>query len=165
MASAKELEQRIQYLEDVEAIRNLKMLYGQVCDQGYDPVKLSTMFTDDAEFNLNEKGTTQTSKGKEAITERFLLMPKRIEFAVHYFIQQTKITIEGNTATASWLMWTPQTLAGGQSVFSSGIERDVYEKVDGKWLFKKTTLDVLFRAPYGKGWGDVKLAPPPADKI
>ena len=161
MASMDELERRIQHLEDIEAIRDLKMLYGQVCDQGYDPDKLAAMFTKDAEFHLIEKGTTQTSKGRAEIRERFLLMPKRIEFAAHYFIQQSKIVVEGNSATASWLMWTPQTLAGGQSVFSSGIENDVYEKVSGKWLFKKTTLDILFRAPYGQGWGEVKLAPPP----
>jgi ketosteroid isomerase-like protein len=161
MASMDELERRVQRLEDIEAIRDLKASYGQVCDQGYDPDKLAAMFTEDAEFNLTEKGTTQTSKGRAAIRERFLLMPKRIEFAAHYFIQQAKIAVEGNTAAASWLMWTPQTLAGGQSVFSSGIEHDVYEKVNGKWLFKKTTLDVLFRAAYGKGWGEIKLAPPP----
>lgn len=160
MALTDEHEKRLQYLEDVEAIRNLKMLYGEVCDQGYDPDRLAAMFTDDAEFHLNEKGTTQASRGKAAIRERFLLMPKRIEFAVHYFIQQSQIRIEGDTATAKWLMWTPQTLSGGQSVFSSGIETDEYQKVSGKWLIKKTVLDVLFRAPYGKGWGEVKLAPP-----
>jgi ketosteroid isomerase-like protein len=146
----------------MEEIRDLKMLYGQVCDQGYDPDKLAAMFTDDAEFNLVEKGTTQTSRGKEAIRERFLLMPKRIEFAAHYFVQQTRIAIDGNMATASWLMWAPQTLAGGQCVFTSGIESDVYEKVHGNWLIKKTTLHVLFRAPYGNGWSNMNLALPPS---
>lgn len=162
MATIQELEKRIVYLEETEAIRELKFLYGQVCDQGYDAETLTAMFTDDAEFHLTEKGKTQTSKGKEAIRERFLQMPKRIEFAAHYFVQQTKITVNENTAKASWLMWAPQILAGGDAVFSSGIESDVYEKVNGKWLIKKVTLDVLFRAPYGKGWNNVSLVASPS---
>ena len=158
--SLEELEKRVRVLEDLEAIKKLKARYGQVCDNGYDADELAAMFTEDALFLLTEKGETQKDKGRDAIRQRFKVMPQRIAFADHHFVSPI-IELKGDKAEASWLMWTPATLADGKCVFGAGVERDKYEKVNGKWLISETHLEIFFRAPYGDGWGEIKLAPPP----
>ena len=157
--SLEELERRIQALEDLEAIKKLKARYAQICDNDYDPDDLAKLFTEDAEFVLTEKGVTERDKGKDAIRKRFAVMPTRIAFAVHHFVQPY-IEIKGNKAQGLWYMWTPATLADGQCVWGSGIEKDKYEKVNGEWLIAETHLTIFFRAPYGKGWGETRLGPP-----
>ncbi len=42
------LEQRIQVLEDIEAIRKLKALYCAACDDDHNPDKLGPLFAQDA---------------------------------------------------------------------------------------------------------------------
>jgi SnoaL-like domain len=43
-----QLEQRVQALEDVNAIRHLKARYAAYCDDQYNPDGLAALFTEDA---------------------------------------------------------------------------------------------------------------------
>jgi len=43
-----QLEQRVQALEDVNAIRHLKARYAAYCDDQYNPEGLAALFTEDA---------------------------------------------------------------------------------------------------------------------
>src|SRR5262249_60271154 len=43
-----QLEQRVQVLEDVNAIRHLKARYAAYCDDQYNPEGLAALFTEDA---------------------------------------------------------------------------------------------------------------------
>ena len=45
-----QLEQRVQALEDVNAIRHLKARYTAYCDDHYNPDGLAALFTEDAGF-------------------------------------------------------------------------------------------------------------------
>ncbi len=41
------VEERLQSLEDQEAIRRLKMHYARFCDAGYDPDGIASLFMED----------------------------------------------------------------------------------------------------------------------
>ena len=59
-----QLEERIARLEDLEAIRNLKMQYAFYCDRGYDPEGIGSLFVEDGVWEANVFGTYH---GVEAI--------------------------------------------------------------------------------------------------
>ena len=48
LARLERLEQRLQALEDAEAIRNLKARYAALCDAQYDAAGIAMLFTEDA---------------------------------------------------------------------------------------------------------------------
>src|SRR4030042_1538210 len=104
------LEKRIQMLEDLEAIKKLKFRYAELCDTGYDPDRLASLFTENAVFILTEHGVTmERTVGKEKIRQRFVVMPQRITFAVHNFTDPT-IEVGDNNAEGRWYMWALKTL-------------------------------------------------------
>ena len=48
MSRLAQLEKRVQALEDVNAIRNLKARYAAYCDDHYNPEGIAALFTADA---------------------------------------------------------------------------------------------------------------------
>jgi len=145
-----ELARRIQVLEDIEAIKQLKYLYGQICDDKYNPDEMEKLFTEDAIWDGGEKFGVY--KGKKAIKEFFAGVSKNLVFAVHYFLQPIiKITSE-TTAEGSWYLWQQSTLGDGKAIWLAAREDEKYEKVNGKWLFKEIKLTVFFATPYEEGW-------------
>jgi nuclear transport factor 2 (NTF2) superfamily protein len=59
-----QLEQRVQVLEDVNAIRHLKARYAASCDDQYNPDGLAALFTEDAVWESQGRGWFE---GREAI--------------------------------------------------------------------------------------------------
>ena len=59
-----QLEQRVQVLEDVNAIRHLKARYAASCDDQYNPDSLAALFTEDAVWESQGLGRFE---GREAI--------------------------------------------------------------------------------------------------
>ena len=59
-----QLEQRVQALEDVNAIRHLKARYAAYCDDQYNPDGLAALFTEDAVWESQGLGRFE---GREAI--------------------------------------------------------------------------------------------------
>ena len=59
-----QLEQRVQALEDVNAIRHLKARYAAYCDDQYNPDGIAALFTEDAVWESQGLGRFE---GREAI--------------------------------------------------------------------------------------------------
>lgn len=105
--SATSVVERIQRLEDIEAITNLMARYAFHINKGWDGnvVDLAAMrsifaedITYESEFaELNAVGIEQGLKVLKESTEQ-------IEFAMHSFTNPL-ITIDEDTATGNWLMW------------------------------------------------------------
>jgi len=94
----KALEKRVQVLEDIEAIKNLKARYAAVCDDKYNPPKGVKLFTQDAVWDGGKDFGVH--KGRAAIKKFFEGVAQNIVFAVHYFLQPTiKVNKDGKTAT------------------------------------------------------------------
>jgi len=63
-----QLEQRVQALEDVNAIRHLKARYAAYCDDQYNPDGIAALFTEDAVWESQGLGRFE---GRDAIREFF----------------------------------------------------------------------------------------------
>lgn len=147
MASA---EARVQRLEDIEAIRVLKVQYAGICDRNYPADELAPLFTDDAVWDGGD--TFGVQKGKAAIRQFFAGVSKDITFALHFMIGHTiDIDPSGRKATAHWYLWEPMTYKG-KALFCAITYDDELVKVDGKWLFSKVKIHMQFLTSYEKGW-------------
>ena len=75
------LEDRIQRLEDIEAIRRLKYRYMSYADDGYDADGIVTLMTPDAVWDGGEAFGRQ--EGAEAFGNMVREVGKQISFAAH----------------------------------------------------------------------------------
>jgi len=144
------LAKRIQRLEDIESIKDLKALYAEICDDKYNPKRMADLFTEDAVWDGGKHFGVY--HGRNAIVEYFAGISDKIVFARHYFVQP-RLNVDGsNVATGRWYMWMVATFAGNKAVFFAGIEDEVYQKVNGRWHFKELKLHSDFITPYEEGW-------------
>lgn len=143
------LEERVQQLEDIEAIRRLKMRYAQLCDANYNPDGLAALFTEDAVW---EGGQFGTHNGREAVRAFFAGVSQQISFALHYILgHQIDIAPSGTEATGSWYILEPATI-NNRAVWIAATYNDRYRKVDGRWLFSRVQANIAFLTPFESGW-------------
>lgn len=153
------LEQRLQTLEDVEAIRRLKARYGELVDSRFDddgfrpaeqvaPIasQIAELFTRDAVWDGAALGV---SRGRDEIRTRFL--ESTLTFSWHFFVKP-HIEVEGDQAQGRWDILAPCTAPGGRAHWMAGVEDDEYEREDGVWKHKAMRLRVVFMSPYDRGW-------------
>lgn len=99
-------EQRIQRLEDLESVKDLTARYADAVNQGWagktlDLNAIPDIFTADTRWTSVELGTTV---GADAIAAVLPAATAMVEFSMHAFLNPI-ITVDGDTATGSWLMW------------------------------------------------------------
>ena len=66
-----DLETRVQRLEDIEAIKQLKALYCEICDDDHNPDRIVTIFTEDGIWEGKGIGTATGHGEIRALFERF----------------------------------------------------------------------------------------------
>jgi len=142
------LEQRIQVMEDVEAIKKLKALYAKACDDKYNAELMKEVFTEDALWDSPPFGTF---RGRDAICDFFRSVSGSIVFAIHYFMMPD-ITVEGNRAHARWYLWMAATVSPNRAVWLAALEDDKYEKISDRWWQTEMKGVTLFQTPYEEGW-------------
>ena len=146
--SLEALSKKVRVLEDIEEIKKLKARYCLYCDANFDADALVSLFAEGAVWEGEGLGRFE---GRDAIHNFYKNITQRLTFAVHY-VANPIIEVSGNNARGTWYLWEPATLQGKQAIWIGGRYEDEYVRVDGKWLFKKVYLKILFRAPYDKGW-------------
>jgi hypothetical protein len=160
MATIEELEKRIQYLEDVEAIKSLKYKYAKACDE-HNAELFREVFTEDVVWDGGPKYGRRTLA---AMIERVASGRGQYDSGLHYFTNP-EITINGNMASARWLLWRASTTvswvlgkgptneANSRVVWLVGWENDKYVKIDGKWKQNEMVLTLVFQVqtPYEEG--------------
>ena len=72
----KALEKRLKVLEDMEAIRRLKALYAEICDDRYDPKRMEKLFVEDSVWDGGE--VWGVYRGRKEIMGFFTDAGKRI---------------------------------------------------------------------------------------
>lgn len=143
------LERRIQALEDVEAIKNLKARYCTYCDDNYDADSIVSLFVEDAVWDGGIRGKAE---GRPAIRDFFVRAPQRLSFAVH-MVMNPIIEVDGDHATGIWYLFQACTYAEGQRpVWGSARYDEEYVRVDGRWMFKTLKLTSFFWTPFDEGW-------------
>ena len=142
------LEERLQVLEDVEAIKKLKARYTLAVD-ARDAEGIVSLFTADGVW---DGGSFGRYEGTDAVRSFFRLVPERLSFFVHY-VSNPLIEIDGNRATGSWYLLEPCTFAqGNRPVWGSARYEECYRRVGGEWKFEEMRLVSLFWTPYEEGW-------------
>ena len=146
------LEERITRLEDIEAIKQLKARYCEICDDDHNPELITTIFSDDG---IWDGGRIGVAKGHAEIRALFTTFAQRISFSQH-MVMNPMIDVSGDTATARWYFFGPFTVRasnGEQAMWQSTRYVDDYVKQKGCW--KLQHLRVRGRsisANYEEGW-------------
>jgi hypothetical protein len=149
-----QLEQRVQALEDVNAIRHLKARYAAYCDDQYNPDGIAALFTEDAVWESQGLGRFE---GRDAIREFFRGASQLFPFAIHYSLNG-QIDVQGDTARAQWYLFMPCTLGeGNRAMWRAGIDHEEYVRVEGEWKFTRKTSAPLFHTPFEEGWAKTRF--------
>jgi hypothetical protein len=155
-----ELERRLEAVESVLEIQNLKARYAELVDRRYgkggvrpreelEPLarEIAELFSEDAVWDAGR--VLGTCRGRDEIRQRFL--EPTLLFSWHYFVKP-QIHVDGDRARARWDILSPCTTADGRPHWMAGYEDDEYERVGGVWLHSSMKLTTVFLAPHERGW-------------
>lgn len=128
-----ELEKRITRLEDIEAIKQLKARYCDICDDLHNPDRITEVFAEDGVWEGGDFGKAQ---GHAEIRELFSGFRKQISFSQHN-IMNPLISVDGDSATGSWYIVGPwDFVENSRNVWMTLRYDDDYIKVDGVWKYQ-----------------------------
>ena len=138
------LEQRIQRLEDIDAIKILTASYSFAINKGWNgkTVQVDAMpsiFTHDARWESKAMGVT--AEGLAEIVQALKEQTEHTDFSMHSYTNPV-IQVEGDSATGNWLFWIASRRNGGppNEVFMS--EDIVYVRQPEGWRIQR--VDVHF---------------------
>jgi hypothetical protein len=155
------IESRLQRLEDLAAIQDLKARAGKLADSKYTPDhhkkpqeevdaiawQQARLFSPDGEFKLD--GVAK-ARGHQELFEGFRHRAWR--FALHMYFCPN-ITLAGDTASGHWVFWCLATDEKTNApLHIAGYIQDEYVRHDGAWLFKSTELLARFNTGFGDAW-------------
>ena len=150
-------EARLQRLEDIEAIRNVKMAYAKLCDEGYDAEGIVALFArnTDVEWVSDVFGT---HVGREGIHAWFDNVDEEIQWALHFMINPVvEVSDDGQSAKGSFYLLELATMSapdGGEpdAVIMTGKYSDDFVKEDGEWRFKRIEINFDQVSNLDQGW-------------
>ena len=127
-----ELEKRITRLEDIEAIKQLKARYCEICDDMHNPDRVASVFAEDAIWESDDFGKAEAH---EAIRELFRNFQRMFSFSQHN-ITNPIIEVNGDRATGMWYIMGPWTHAENDDEKWMALRYDDdYVKVNGEWKY------------------------------
>lgn len=146
-----ELEKCIIRIEDIEAIKQLKARYCDICDDDHNPSRITTIFVEDGIWEGGDFGKAQ---GQEAIRKLFQSFQQHISFSQH-MVMNPIIEIEGNRAKGVWYFFGPFTFRkNNEAKWVAARYEDDYVKVNGEWKYQHLRAHLRMRASYEKGWAN-----------
>jgi hypothetical protein len=141
------LEDRIQRLEDIEAIRRLRNRYHFCLNEGrYHEVR--DLCVDDAVIEL---GYLARYEGIEAIDRGFRAMGERERFFIKQFIHGHDVEVNGDAATGRSYLEARYGRFGVSWVVAGRYD-DTYVRVGGAWKFKAMMTELFYTVPNSVGW-------------
>jgi ketosteroid isomerase-like protein len=159
----KSIEERLQALEDREAIIKLKARYVNYNDGGWvgpthtNPQAVADMFVEDGVWDGSPNAGY--AKGKQAIKELFEAFGA-VPFIVHY-VTNPLIEVDGDTATGHWHALVTSTMPtpdGPQALWVLGLYKEEYVRTAEGWKFKTLRFETAATAPYEQGWAKMQHA-------
>lgn len=140
---------KIQWLFDIEQIKQLKYRYCAYCDDNYDPDGIANLFTDDGVWDGGPFGRAES---RQEIRQFFADVSGTVSFANHY-ASNPIIEIDNDTASGRWDLWQPMVMTEGpQALWLVAKYREQYVRIDDLWMFKILDLDVKALSPYELGF-------------
>ena len=146
------LEERVQRLEDLEAIKQLKALYCEICDDAHDPDRIVTIFTEDGIWEGKGIGT---ANGHAEIRKLFEGFREMMSFTQH-MTMNPRIEVNGDEASGTWYFFGPFTFpATKQAKWQAARYHEVYRRVNGEWKIAHLKVaQPSMAVDYHKGWGE-----------
>lgn len=163
------IEQRLQVLEDVEAIKRLKAAYAHAADAKYtsDHRKKpqadidhyariqADLFTEDAVWDGRPQW--EHSVGREAFYA--VARTSVWSMATHYFTMP-HIEVAGDGASGTWSLWQTGTMeATNRAMIMAAVTHDTYRRVAGRWLIAKTVFTLKYLTPLDVPWSETRNIP------
>ena len=128
----KELEKRLQAMEDLEEIKKMHQEY-MLCLDNIQFTKALEFFTDDAEVEVRHSGVMKGRENYSKIYTGTLAMRK--ERHDGHLVAQPNITINGNTAKGHWIVYMLFSVPAIEWI--QGRHDVEYRKENGVWKFSK----------------------------
>jgi hypothetical protein len=148
--------QKLQWLYDIECIKQLKARYCAFADQDYDPVGISSLFI---ESGVWDGGPFGRHVGRQAIHDFFTGVSRVITFVDHYATNPL-IEVDGDEATGRWDLWAPIVKEPAPAAYwIMGKYREEYVRTADGWRFRLLALDVRALSPYDAGFARERIAP------
>lgn len=151
-----ELSSRIQYLEDVHAITQLRARYCQALDDGYWE-DLMAAFVPDGCFN----GLSVVT-GHEEMLEFFPGLLDTVGAWWHFSSNET-VTVDGDHATGTTWLLQP-CVVEGQSQLAAGRYDDTMVRTTDGWKFEERKVRFFFWSSLEEGWDAARFSWPPSAK-
>ncbi|MGD9603263.1 MAG: nuclear transport factor 2 family protein [Gammaproteobacteria bacterium] len=128
-----ELEKRITRLEDIEAIKQLKVRYSHICDDMHNPDTIASVFAEDGIWESADFGR---AVGHAEIRALFRKFQQMFSFSQHNMMNPL-IEVNGNRATGVWYIMGPwdATDGSGKRWFALRYD-DEYVKINGQWKYQ-----------------------------
>ena len=145
-----ELEQRLTRMEDIEAIKQLKAEYCDICDDDHNPGRITTIFAEDGIWEAEGFGK---GEGYAGIRELFQGFQKMISFSQH-MVMNPVIKVEGERATGRWYFIGPFTFGGTTAKWQAVRYEDDYVKVGGEWKIQHLRAHVRMSTDYETSWAN-----------
>ncbi len=144
-----DLARQLTVLQDIEAIKQLKAEYCDICDDAHNPDRIVTLFTEDAVWE--GKGVA-TARGHAEIRQLFEDFARKVSFSQHN-VFNPRISVHGEEAYGIWYLLGPFTFREGNRALWVAVRyEEDYVKRDGKWKIKRMTGIGRMAAAYEEGW-------------
>ena len=157
--------ERVERLEDQDAIENLQAYYGYYFDKGLWS-EVADLFADDGSFEYGQRGVYI---GKDRIRRALLLFgPEGLSAGRlnNHMQLQSIITVapDGRTATARWQGMVMLSEPGANGIWGVGQYENAYVKERGVWKIAKLHFYVQAMADYDLGFsrGPLRMDGPSA---
>jgi uncharacterized protein (TIGR02246 family) len=161
-----DLERRVQRLEDIHAINELKWQYSAYCDDHYDPDGVASLFVEDGVWEASAFGR---HVGRNAIRAFMAGISSTIVWAVHGITNPSvQIAADGASAVGRWYSLVLATMtqvddpAQFDSVVMTAAYRDELVKGAEGWRFKHLECSIHQISNLDRGWAAQRFREEPA---
>jgi uncharacterized protein (TIGR02246 family) len=137
--------ERVQRLEDIEAIRALDAEYTRRLDTA-DWEGLAGLFTPDGEFIGLDRAS-----GHEELVAFFSGLAAGGLTAFWHYVTNLEIDLDGDAATVRSALWQP-CVQGGVPHIAAGHYQDVVLRHGGRWRYRSKQVSFDYFTPLAEGW-------------
>lgn len=146
--SALTLQERVQALEDRNAVIELAATYNRAVDS-YDEALWMTVWQEDAEYLIGD--TFGNHYGLEQI--KAILHTLRDYFhEMHHYATNIVVELDGDTAHMLVDADVTATDRSGRALMLAASYADTCERRDGRWGFTKREITLHYATPVSKPW-------------
>jgi ketosteroid isomerase-like protein len=153
---AKTAENRLQALEDREALRELQATYCFLVDDGHFDELVDRHFAEDArcDFRLVGSGLDPlVAEGREQVRAFFKVTVAGLLRDMCHTVHNQRIAIEGDCASAeSYFELTATDAASGEAALGGGRYIDRYRRRGEGWQFEERIAEIRYLSPLREGW-------------